>query len=467
MSSASSNLFTKADSSDYITAKRQMAISSEYIQANTPSQFNPVKRNGKLYNQNYTFIPNTSGTNCLMHAKNFELLKNYTIGTKYINQQYHPSTDGELDTLFNNGTGFDNSIWLFDLVVQPDNKIIVGGNFQNYNGTPCNYIARLNSDGTIDPSFYSGSGFDTSPLSGIQLQSNGQIIVGGNFQNYNGNPCSNIARLNSDGTFDFSFNIGSGFNVNVNNILIQPFNGKIIVGGSFTDFSGISCNYIARLNTDGTFDLSFNSGGTGFDMPLNQCDFAMQSNNQLIVVGSFQNYNDVNGTHSCNSIARLNTDGTFDDNFNIGGSGFDVLATCVTILPSGQLLVSGEFNNYVDSYGSHSCNYIARLNVDGSFDTTFNIGTGFNAGAWSQLIQSDGKIIVGGDFTSYRGILCGQIVRLNVNGELDTTFTTNTGSGFDNSVNSLAQQSSGNIIIGGIFQHFNGIPVNYIARLFS
>ena len=90
MSSATSNLFTKADSSDYITAKRRMTIAKEYVQASTENQFNPVKNNKATYNQNYRFIPTTTSaidaSNCLIQSKSFDLLQNYNMGKEYIDQ---------------------------------------------------------------------------------------------------------------------------------------------------------------------------------------------------------------------------------------------------------------------------------------------------------------------------------------------------------------------------------------------
>ena len=90
-------------------------------------------------------------------------------------------------------------------MIQPlDWKIVVGGQFTDFSGNTCNYIARLNSDGTLDTTFVSntGSGFNQDTFC-LALQSDGKIVVGGgNFTDFDGNPCNGIARLNSDGTFD-------------------------------------------------------------------------------------------------------------------------------------------------------------------------------------------------------------------------------------------------------------------------
>jgi hypothetical protein len=87
--SSSSTLFKKVDASNYITAKRQMAISNEYVNAINQSQFLPIKNNGFVYNKNFKFVPSTGTdvSNCLVYAKNFELLNDYSVGKKYINQK--------------------------------------------------------------------------------------------------------------------------------------------------------------------------------------------------------------------------------------------------------------------------------------------------------------------------------------------------------------------------------------------
>jgi hypothetical protein len=89
--SLSSPLFTKADSSDYITAKRQMVIASEYLNTNNT---NPVKKNGKTYNKNFKFVPTKTLdlSNCLIESKSYELLQSYTTGKGYIDQKCSSTT---------------------------------------------------------------------------------------------------------------------------------------------------------------------------------------------------------------------------------------------------------------------------------------------------------------------------------------------------------------------------------------
>ncbi|MCS6796350.1 MAG: T9SS type A sorting domain-containing protein, partial [Raineya sp.] len=140
------------------------------------------------------------------------------------------------------------------------------GFFNNYDGNPRNSIIRLNSNGNIDNSF--SGGFISAPeLYALAIQPNGKILVGGNFTNYSVFQRNRIIRLNSDGSIDNDFSIGSGFhNGVVRSIALQP-DGKVLVGGSFNMYNGTPRNGIARLHrrdaqnvVQSTFSMSPLSG---------------------------------------------------------------------------------------------------------------------------------------------------------------------------------------------------------------
>ena len=131
-----------------------------------------------------------------------------------------------------------------------------------YGGIPASYIIGLNSVGSIDESFIYGNGFN-GEVRTIAIQSDGKILVGGGFISYDGTPSNYIIRLNSDGSVDNTFVTGTGFDGFVYTIQIQT-NGKILVGGKFSSYDGTPSNYIIRLNSDGSIDNTFNIG-TGFD----------------------------------------------------------------------------------------------------------------------------------------------------------------------------------------------------------
>ena len=363
------------------------------------------------------------------------------------------SVAGGIDPSFAYGSGFDGII--LSTAIQSDGKILVVGGFSSYNGTSANKIIRLNSDGSVDTSFVYNTGFISGyDVYSIGIQSNGKIVVGGNFTNYNGTSANGIITLNSDGSIDTSFVYGTGFNGQVRSIAIQS-DGKILVGGNFSAYNGTSASSIIRLNSDGSVDTSF-IYGTGFDGLIKL--IAIQSDGKILVGGNFSSYN---GT-SANKIIRLNTDGSVDTSF-VYGTGFNSDVNSIAIQSDGAILVGGEFTNYNGTFAK----YIIRLNSNGSIDTSFSTGSGFGGGyVLSIAIQSDGKILVGGEFTNYNGTSANGIIRLNTDGSIDTSFVY--GTGFSGGyVLSIAIQPDDKILLGGGFTSYNGTSANLIVSLNS
>jgi uncharacterized delta-60 repeat protein len=363
------------------------------------------------------------------------------------------SQGGQLDLSFAIGTGF-SGFAVNSLAIQPDGKIIAAGSFTDYNGTTVNGIARINANGTIDNTFNSGVGFNQGVVS-IALQADGKIIAGGFFTSYNGTPCNYIVRLNTNGTIDPSFNTGTGFDNNVMSVAIQT-DGKIIAGGFFTSFNSTGENYIVRLNSNGSLDPLFNIG-TGFNMIV--AKVLIQSDGKILAGGMFSIYNGINS----NKIARINTNGTLDATFSTTGTGFNTTFFCdLALQTDGKVIVGGDFTNY----NGISYNRLARLNINGALDATFNIGSGFNSTIHSLEIQSNGKIVVGGEFTNFNGVLKNSFVRLNTTGTLDASFDTGLGLGTGTvSAYSLKIQPDGKILLGGTFNSYNGISREKIARV--
>ncbi|MDQ7826993.1 MAG: delta-60 repeat domain-containing protein [Candidatus Eremiobacteraeota bacterium] len=345
----------------------------------------------------------------------------YNATTRNFCAQVNP--DGSLDTSFNPGTGSDTAIEA--LAVQSDGKIIIGGQFSTVNGVSRNRIARLNPDGTLDTSFDPGTGF-SSTVWALAVQSDGKIVVGGNFVTYNGFPCNHIARLNTDGSRDTSFTPISGANNVVYTVALQS-DGKIVIGGFFSDYDGTACWRIARVKTDGTLDTSFTSN-PGADSLVNS--LVVQSDGKIVIGGGFSNYDGV----ARQRVARANSDGTIDTAFN-SSSGASFNVEMLAVQSDGKVFICGQFT----SYGGTPRNYIARVNADGSLDTSFNPGTGANVPVLSMALQSDGKILIGGQFASYNGTLRNYIARVNADGSLDTSF--NPGTGTNGNVTAIILQA--------------------------
>jgi uncharacterized delta-60 repeat protein len=379
------------------------------------------------------------------------------------------NSNGSLDTAFatNTGTGFGVSSETRSIVIQSDGKILIGGFFNTFNGATVNHIACLNSNGTRDNSFTTngGTGFNTT-VNAIEIRSDGVILVVGNFSSFNQIIVNGITGLNQSGTrnVEFLMNTGVGFNGTVTSTAIQP-DGKIICGGTFTNFNSTNINRIARLNSDGSLDTAFATNiGTGFNSTV--ISIAIQSDGKIICGGYFTSFNGATAIH----IVRLNSDGTRDTTFTTNTeTAFNDWVFSIAIQSDGKIICGGYFT----SFNGATVNGIVRLNSDGTRDTTFttNTGTAFDGLVQSLAVQSDGKLVIGGGFTTFNGVTVNRIVRLNSDGTRDTTFTTNTGTGFTSitfsTVNSVKIQSDDKIVIVGDFTHFNGVSVNRIVRLNS
>ena len=242
-------------------------------------------------------------------------------------------------------------------------------------------------DGSNDLSFNGdkinlGDG-PSSIVSTTAHQTDGKILIGGGFTSYNGKAINRIARLNADGSFDTTFNPGEGANSPVNSINLQP-DGKIIIGGNFTFFNGTAINRIARLNSDGSLDSSFNPG-TGASNAVQTT--TLQSDGKILIGGFFASYNGV----ARNRVARLNADGSLDYSFN-PGTGANSTVSNVVLQPDGKIIIGGSFL----TYNGTGRNFIARLNTDGSLDSSFIPGLGANSSVMAVSHQPDGKIIIGG-----------------------------------------------------------------------
>lgn len=334
------------------------------------------------------------------------------------------TSDGSVDPLFDIGTGFFFGGPFTAEQQKTDTKIVIAGSFTTYKGQSTKKgIIRLNSDGTVDSTFSNAPDFETfsnnawtsGSVLAVKTLSDGKILLGGTFTRLNGSLTRNrIIRLNSDGSIDSGFNLGTGFNNSIyqHGIQIQS-DGKILINGAFTTYNGVSASNIVRLNTDGTRDATFNYG-TGFTRAsVSPIAYAsdFQSTGKIITVGIFEAYN---GT-AVNNLVRINSNGTIDNTFTIG-SGLNAVALCVKVLSDDSILIGGTFT----SYNGTASNRIVKLNSNGAIDTSFNVGTGFNAPVNTIVVQSDGKIVVSGEFTTYNGTTCNRIIRLNTNGSIDS-----------------------------------------------
>lgn len=365
------------------------------------------------------------------------------------------NADGSLDTSFDPGNGFNHKVQT--IVVQPDGKILVGGEFTSFNEMDCNYIARLNTDGTFDAGFDSGAGFSEGTIKDIAIQSDEKIIVGGSFRRFDGINRSGIARLNADGSLDTSFDPGHGVDGQIQTLALQS-DGKIIAGGLFYNFNSKPCKSMVRLNPDGNQDLSFTMGLNFSGQSIVWFNAtAVQPDGKIIIGGDFNSFNNGETETNKHHIARLHEDGSIDTGFD-SNTNFNQVIWTLSLQTDGRIVVGGAFTHFGDTR-----DYICRLKNQGSIDPSFNYVSGFDNMVNATAVQQDGKIVVGGNFLSFSDKNCTRIARLNADGTLDTSF--DTGIGFNSAVMALAIQEDGKIIVGGMFDNFNGSNRKGIFRL--
>jgi uncharacterized delta-60 repeat protein len=352
---------------------------------------------------------------------------------------------GSLDKSFNPGTGANGEIRA--LALQPDGKILVGGKFTLFNGQSIQRLARLNADGSVDGSFAPNP---HGVVHAIALQADGKILVGGETMQAGGHPRRRVLRLNADGSLDKNYKFAVNYNREIRAILVQP-DGKILVGGSFTQVLDHRQGGIVRLNADGTLDKTFalNGGASAIVFAL-----ALQPDGKILVAGKFTSFDN----RPVGGLVRLLSDGNLDESFK-GGTDDQAEVLAVNILADGKILAGGNFTRF----NGAAANRIARLNPDGTVDTSFNPGSGPDAEVMDIAVQPDGKIVIGGNFTNVQGAARNRIARLEADGRLDKNM--NPGGGADKSVWRMASQADGKIVIAGAFENFDGVRCGGVARL--
>ncbi len=311
--------------------------------------------------------------------------------------------------------------------------------------------------GTIPPYNPSpGAGSSNDTVYAAAIQSDNKTVFGGDFRAYDTVSRNYVARMNADGSLDTTFmaSPNSGANDTVTCLDLQS-DGKVVIGGVFTAFNAIPRYHVARLNTDGSLDTNFNTGiGVNGSVTALKLQIA---DGRVIIGGSFSS---VNSTNRMN-IARLNPDGSLDTTFD-PGIGPNGPVSAVAVQTDGKVVIGGSFTS-VDNIPFQS---IARLNSDGSLDATFNPGPGADKEVFALAEQPDGKVVVGGAFSTINLVTRNRIARMNADGSTDLTF--DPGTGADDVVYTVAlQPADGNILIGGLFTSVNGTRRVGVARLFS
>jgi uncharacterized delta-60 repeat protein len=384
-----------------------------------------------------TFTPTTAVT---MDPYALFLIDNQD---RVVTSAYRLNYDGSLDTTFNPVSPLVSGR-VSTLARQSDGKIIVAGDFIKANTLSKSRLTRLNADGTTDSTFDIGTGFDADP-GVISIQPDGRILVAGAFTTFNGVPKNRLIRLNADGSLDTSF---TGTFDGVINDVLPLATGKILIGGSFSSFNGTARPNFARLNADGTLDASFNAS-----VNSNVYSILQQTDGKFMVYGAFTAI----GGFARSSIARLNADGTVDSTFNAANVSISAAVRTKSVVqqPDGKYLVNSS---------SNASSSLKRLNSNGSLDISFQTivlgGTAISIN--SIFLQSDGLIVIGGSFDTVNGIPRKNITRLKTDGTVDSAYVFE---GADDVVNAMAAQPDGKLFVGGNFANIGGVARTGLARI--
>jgi uncharacterized delta-60 repeat protein len=371
------------------------------------------------------------------------------------------NSDGSNDVTFSAvTTGFDNVV--FTVAVSTTNQIFAGGGFSSFNGAANSYLACLTSTGSLDGT-WQGNGKPNNPVLDFYLQSDNKLLAAGGFSTYGGIAAKAPWRLATNGSLDATLIVGAGAS-GLRTITSNSTTNDILITGSplsFTSYSGTARKGVAIIQSNGT--LKSMTVQPNFQYESWVMSIKAQGADKFLIG---HQGDEVNGTAST-GFERLNIDGTLDGTFS-GNSKPNDYVIPITIDHNNNILIGGVFT----SYNSTSTGRIARLSSSGVLDATFttNTGTGFNNVTYSIVEQPDGKILVGGAFTSFNATLRRAFARLNSNGSLDATF--NTANGFLTStvtpiIHDIEVLSDGKILVAGEFDSFDGHSVKGLVRLNS
>lgn len=326
------------------------------------------------------------------------------------------NSDGTRDLTF---LPDSNSQAVHSLYELPDGKILVGREGS---------IQRLNSDGTLDTSFATVA--TNSIVQTFSILPNNKILVGGYFTTVNGSTKNRIVLLDSDGTVDNSFVVGTGFDHDVY-IIKQANDGSFFIGGKFTTFKGSVVNRMAKISATGDLDTTFHNNNSGFNDEIWTIEF--MEDNKPLIGGLFTSYNGIEN----NSIVKLNFDATIDSTFDTGVADSNGYVYKIIINSSNNIFVSGTFLKYKNTLTNQAfiANNNGSINNSFYFDDRFCMpGFSFNnvngLGSYGTdnldgflsypfTKQSDGKILLGNIYYENKFY---PVLRLNLDGTRDTSF---------------------------------------------
>ncbi len=341
-----------------------------------------------------------------------------------------------LDAGFNSGSG----LWggFYDIALSPDGRIVCGGSFESFEGIAQRGALRLTAQGELDPTFAPQfAPGDWNSVFGVAVQSDGRVLLAGNFNELNGEPALGLARVTENGATDENFDHdieGYFFSVAVAD------NGNVYAGGTL-------------FNTGSGLVILDPFGATAASVLADDAADHLQTtpDGDILCGGRFQGLNGNPG-----KLGRISAAGVLDATLTVDVGPAVGTISDVALQSDGRILISGSFAQ-VDGMPR---NNIARLEADGSLDESFDPGAGFDEQVNAIAVLPNGDVLVGGPFTMYNGVpLNGKLVRLDPSGSLLTIYEGNS------LIHDLAVQPDGKVLVCGGYLYFNGILRKGIMRL--
>jgi uncharacterized delta-60 repeat protein len=392
-------------------------------------------------------------------------------------------TPGQTDFGFNPGFGANARVRA--VALQPDGKIVIGGDFTTLDGVLMGRVGRLHADGYLDRSFNPGLGAN-GPVHAVAVLPNGRLFIGGAFTEFNAQPVRHFTRLKGDGSLDEFFSNEAPPNDVVWAVAVDG-DGRVLLAGDFTAVGPRAVGRLARLKAEGALDVSFDPGTGANGRIYALASYEVGQTNpqagtavgrpagQVVIGGEFTRF----GGLAARYVARVNADGSLDPTFTVLDPP-DAPVRAVAVQPDGKILIGGGFQRL----GNTPRAGLARLNPDGSLDASFPAGQpaglslsgladrlsgppfdGFGADAevLSVALAPDEKIVVGGAFTLFHGAPSERYARLQPDGALDTAFEPSPGA--NDTVWGVAVQPDTAMVIVGDFTRVNDLPRLRIARV--
>jgi uncharacterized delta-60 repeat protein len=361
---------------------------------------------------------------------------------------------------------YGNGSQVQGFIIQPDNRVVLWGGLLTFGSTTLPGIARVNTDGTLDTSFNPGFGISSGSISAVAVQAGGKLLVIGSFSSFDNVTVPGFVRLNTDGTVDSTFQpqlvTGGEFISRAQNILPLS-NGTILV------WDEINLR-LQILNADGSLNtfLGTTTGGSTniYGTNGNVDALAQQPDGKLLVAGSFYTF----AGQPVLNLFRLNTDGTVDNTFDPSATIANLVQNTPSSIEIKSLALASGGQIYI-GFGSN----VLRLLPNGAPDLTFTPGPSIPGSIVAVAQAANGRIIVAGNFIAVGGVQRLGLAALLADGTVDPSFVPSAGvnwtqpplsqSGSQSA--SLAPLADGSVLLSGTFSGIGGVGQSGAVHILS